>query len=285
MNKYSPLERVTLSAYRKLASVQQALPQDREFYGQWTMEVAKVEQLKPAVRRITCTAPEFGDYKTLGPDEYFGLIMPPAGQDLVMPASDRINVRAAIQQIDENLRPEIRWYTIRKHRPEDCAIDIDIVTHGTNGPGSSWTLAAQVGDQVGFRMGSASYEPPGAGTRHLLIADETAIPALAAIADSLRGDAEVCSRVQALVETSDDDHTPPWDAPFEVTSFTRGDNAPGSQLLPYLEQNVTTAPDYAWACGESTIATQSRRHLVKTLGMKRRSVMFSGYWKLGQARG
>ncbi|XVV06488.1 SIP domain-containing protein [Actinosynnema sp. CA-248983] len=42
--------------------------------------------------------------------------------------------------------------------------------------------------------------------------------------------------------------------------------------------------DFAWARGESAPATGVRRHLVKERGLDRRSVMFSGYWKVGQAR-
>lgn len=284
MSKYSRLERATLSAYRTLASVNQALPQDRKHYSQWEMAVTAVEDLKPCVRRVTLTAPEFADYQPLGADEYFGLIMPQPGQDLTMPADDRINIRASIQKMPEAQRPDIRWYTVRNHRRQDCTIDVDIVTHGTSGPGSTWALAAQPGDHVGFRMGSGSYQPPGEGVRHLLIADETAVPAVAAIADSLRGDQAACDRVRAVVEVSDDDHMPPLDAPFDVEILTRGDGAPGSLIVDHIVDTVTRAPDYAWACGESRIATETRRHLVKTLGMKRRSVMFSGYWKEGQAR-
>ena len=43
--------------------------------------------------------------------------------------------------------------------------------------------------------------------------------------------------------------------------------------------------DYAWLCGESGLATSLRRHLVQEIGMDKRAITFSGYWKLGAARG
>jgi len=40
---------------------------------------------------------------------------------------------------------------------------------------------------------------------------------------------------------------------------------------------------YAWACGESDLATGARRVLVRH-GVDRRSIYFCGYWKLGSPR-
>ena len=40
--------------------------------------------------------------------------------------------------------------------------------------------------------------------------------------------------------------------------------------------------DYAWACGEAALAAGVRRLLVKELGLDRRRIMFSGYWRIGQ---
>lgn len=284
MAQYKTLERIQMSAYRRLAAATQALPKDRKSYDQWAMTVTAVVDVAACVKRITFTADEFRDFNPLGADEYFGLLMPAVGQALVMPDVNTINVRAAIQQIPELERPELRWYTVRTHRPEVGEIDVDIVTHGDSGPGSAWALAAQVGDQAGIRCGSASYDPPEAGNQQLLIGDETALPAIAAIADAVRAVGCSTDTIRALIEIPDEDHATPLDAPFEVTQVVRGTEKPGSLLVPTLQEMTLPELDYAWACGESALATGARRHLVKTLGMPRRSVMFSGYWKLGAAR-
>ena len=61
-----------------------------------------------------------------------------------------------------------------------------MIVHGDSGPGSAWALRAAPGDLVGFRAAGSALptdQPPGA--RQLLVADETAMPALYAILESL----------------------------------------------------------------------------------------------------
>lgn len=63
----------------------------------------------------------------------------------------------------------------------------------------------------------------------------------------------------------------------------RGEDAPGSHVLQAIRAATLSTVGFAWACGECALATAVRRHLVKERGLDRRSVMFSGYCKLGQA--
>ena len=67
----------------------------------------------------------------------------------------------------------------------------------------------------------------------------------------------------------------------------RGDAEPGTAVLAALAADPATTADldYAWACGESGLATSLRRHLVQQVGMDKKAITFSGYWKLGAARG
>ena len=53
-----------------------------------------------------------------------------------MPADDRINVRSSLRAMPEDTRPDLRWYTVRAHRPEVAEIDVDFVVHGDAGPGT-----------------------------------------------------------------------------------------------------------------------------------------------------
>lgn len=283
-NQYSRLQRLQMGAYRTYAAALQAMPIDRSFYDQWTATVTEVIDVAACVKRITLHAREFTFFTPNAPDEYFGLIIPPVGAPLTMPNVSRMDVRAAIAAIPEPTRPYLRFYTIRHHRPVMGEIDVDIVTHGDAGPGSAWALSVSAGDRCGYRVGSGAYVPPKQGEHHLLIADETALPAVAAIADALRTDSTTHNRVTALVELPDDGHATDYTPPFASTTLYRGHNVPGSALLPALPSMDLPPLTYAWVCGESALATGARRHLVKTLNMPRRNVMFSGYWKRGVAR-
>lgn len=231
--------------------------------------------------RFTFTAPEFADFEPLAADEFFALVIPRPGRDLPsLPSTDE-DIRTTIQSLPDDVRPDVRWYTVRAHRPAQQQIDVDIVLHGDSGPASRWATHARPGDRVGFRESSAPYLAPEQG-HVLLVADETALPALAAILETQApaGPTTVLAEVPG-----------PADIPAIATDatihwFHRGDTDPGSALLPALPELVTPHLDslgYAWLCGERAIATEARRWLVAQ-GVDPELIMFSGYWRLGHAR-
>lgn len=261
---------------------------ERTGHAQFEATVAGVRDLNASMKRITLAAPEFTGYELAGPDEYFGLLMPGPDGRLHMPDGERVNVRAAVAEMPEDEQPGLRWYTVREIRRSLGELDVDIVTHGDAGPGSAWALRARVGDPVGFRSGGALYtafDP----ARQLLAADETAVPALLAILEERerRGLPGLGAGVTAHVEVPSVDLLGGVEVPAEVTVHERGEEAPGTALLAALEADPSTTADldYAWACGESGLATSVRRHLVQQVGMDKKSITFSGYWKLGAARG
>jgi NADPH-dependent ferric siderophore reductase len=285
--RYSVLEQLGTKVMNKAVSLVMAPVVERDVYDQFRMTVQAVTDLGPHLRRITFRAPELADHVPNGPDEYFGLLMPPPGQATVtMPSADRMNVRQAIRQLPEDRRPDLRWYTIRASRPPageiDGEIDVDFVLHGDTGPGSRWASSAEPGHEVGFRAGTATYAPPpGAGPR-LLAADETALPALSAILETTT--APSAGEVHAFVEVPDESYRQPVRSEVAITWLYRGGDAPGARLLPAVRAAALPVPDYAWLCGEAALASGLRRHLVRERGVDRRRVLFSGYWKLGQAR-
>jgi NADPH-dependent ferric siderophore reductase len=272
MSRYSAFDRFTLKAATKAAEMMMAPANRREVFDQFVMTVTAVTELSDHMRRITFHAPEFASFAVTGPDEYFGLLMA-TGRELVMPADDRINVRTSLRAMPEDTRPDLRWYTVRAHRRDVAEIDVDFVVHGDAGPGTRWARRAIAGDKAGFRAGGSAYLPP-AGGSVLLVADETALPALAAIL-------EVETRpVHVFAEVPDETYR----ADLDVEWVLRGAAEPGSAVLKAIQDKAPSTVEYAWACGESGLATGVRRHLVKDRGVDRKSIMFSGYWKVGSAR-
>jgi len=273
MPSYSAFDRFTLKAATKAAELLMAPANRREVFDQFVMIVTAVTELSEHMRRITFHAPEFSSFAVTGPDEYFGLLTA-TGRELVMPADDRINVRSALRAMPEDVRPDLRWYTIRTHRADTAEIDVDFVLHGDAGPGTRWARRVIAGDKAGFRAGGSAYKPPSSGSV-LLVADETALPALAAIL-------EVETRpVHVFAEVPDESFRVPLDG---VEWVFRSSDAPGSAVVKAVQEATLSTVDYAWACGESALATGVRRHLVKDRGVDRKAIMFSGYWKVGSAR-
>ena len=257
MPRYSALDRFGLKTATKVAELVMAPANRREVFDQFVMTVTAVAELSAHMRRITFHAPELASFATTGPDEYFGLLMA-TDRELVMPADDRINVRSSLRAMPEDTRPDLRWYSVRAHRPGTAEIDVDFVVHGDAGPGTRWARRASTGEKAGFRAAGSAYLPVD-GTIPLA-ADETALPALAAIL-------EVESRpVHVFVEVPDESYRVPLDAEWVF----RGENAPGSAVVEAIRAADLSSVDYGWACGESGLATGVRRHLVKDRGVDRK---------------
>ena len=224
------------------------------------MTVATVTDLSARLRRVTLTADRFVDFARSGADECFGLLVP--GGD----------------------RTHLRWYTVRAHRPERGEIDVDFVLHDHRGPAVDWARAARPGAVATFRQSGSAYlgqaAPRGA---QLLLADETALPALSAIVATTPPGS---TSIRALVELPDDSYAEPVEPAADdpvagIARLHRGDDPPGSRLLAAARQHGPVAGDglgYAWVCGESAAVKAVRRHLVDA-GMDRRRITFSGYWR------
>ena len=254
---------------------------ERSGYQQWPMTVVAVRDVAPHLRRVTFGAPEFADFALQAPDESFGLMMPLAGREFVMPEAGRLNARSAIQAMPVEQRPELRWYSVRALRPEAAEMDADLVLHGDAGPGSAWAERARPGETVGFRTGTFEYRAAAPGETQLLVADETAAPALAAIVES---QAESGSSLRVVVEAPDDSYLALGDLPGDARICLRGSGVPGSAVLAALRDIALDDVTSAWVCGESGLATGVRRFLTGERGLDRARVMFSGYWKQGRPR-
>lgn len=244
---------------------------------QWTMTLTEITDVAEQVRRFTFRAPEFRTYESNGPDEYFGLLIARGGA-LTMPDPDEANPRRAVHAIDEAVRPELRWYSLREVRPRSGEAVVDVVLHGDAGPGSAWAMRAEVGEVLGFRQGTALYLPKHDG-HELLVADETAAPALASIIDRHPDNART-----VVVEVPDLEHLSPLPAGVDAHVVVRGDRHPGEAALELITELDLPELGYAWICGENQLATGVRRHLVGGRGVSRKRVMFSSFWTLGQAR-
>lgn len=275
------LERLQLKVLKAAVPLVMAPANYRDVFEQFPMTVTAVHPHSETVRRFTFQAPEFERFTPSGPDEYFALIFPARpGQELVLPSADRVNVRTAVAQVPEAQRPEMRWYTVRALRPAAGEIDVDIVLHGDAGPGSRWALRAEPGDRVGFRAYGSSYRPTVTAGPRLFVADETAMPALYSVLESMTS----TDGVTALLELPDASYDTPLAAAVTPEIVVRGSGAPGSAALARLAELDLPRLGYVWACGETGLASGVRRHLVKNNLADRRSIMFSGYWKLGTVR-
>lgn len=283
-----------------------AIPPPREEYLLHRLTVTANVEVAPRVRRITLAAESLRTFVPVGPDEYFALILPRPGVALALPAPEVLQVARAVRDFPVDIRPDVRCYTVRRHRPERGEIDVDVVTHGDAGPGSAWALRARPGDEVGLKEGSAGYRRPAEGLQ-LLAADETALPALAHIAEELAGTPDA-ARVRAFVEVDSMDSVADRPESIDITWVVRGSARPGDLLADAIaealsagaepgtgtgtgsgvgagdEGGTADAPGFtsAWLCGEGGGVARLRRLLLTRTALTRRSVFSKGYWQAGR---
>ncbi|BCJ41139.1 siderophore-interacting protein [Actinoplanes ianthinogenes] len=169
----------------------------------------------------------------------------------------------------------MRSYTVRRHDPGTGEIDVDILLHG-NGPGSQWAATARTGARVGFLRPESGYLPRPDVARHLLIGDESALPAIAAILESLAP----ATSALAIVETGDRCYRR-YPGAGPIRWLDRGDRAPGAALWEYVRE--LPAPDaavQAFVAGEATPTRLIRQHLRDVWGLSTRdgTLQAKGYW-------
>lgn len=211
------------------------------------------------------------------PDAYVKLFFPLPGQgepELAPPVTgDVVSWYRSYLAMPAGIRPPMRTYTVRAHRPSVAEIDVDFVLHGDSGPGSRWAAGARFGDRVAF-LGPTGVHYVPEGTRwQLLVGDETAIPAIGSIIESAPADAVIRAFIQA--------------DPSEWQRFSTVADV-DVQWMPdgVLDAIRATRFDggvYAWLAGEAAMVRSVRRHLVGECGIDRRSVTFTGYWRKGMS--
>lgn len=245
--------------------------------------VCDVVDLTPQMRRLTLTAPELAGLALTGPDEYVGLLMPASAErPLVLPSlGDGPNIRAAVSAMNDDVRPDLRWYTVRAHRPHLCEIDVDVVVHGDQGPGTRFARRARVGTEVGIRESTAMYSSDVSPASRLLVGDETALPAISRILETTSS-----SPTQVLIEVGSTSDRVTADSTTPIEWIIRGSRVPGAALDEALRAaSVASDVGLVWMCGERSAVRRMRRHLVDDRGVQRDRILFSGYWRLGEARG
>jgi NADPH-dependent ferric siderophore reductase len=212
--------------------------------------VVATAQLTPRMRRVTIACSELVDAQ----------LRPAQDVELLLREASGRRVK--------------RRYTIRQAR--DGRLDLDVLLHG-DGPGSHWGQSAQPGDPVQFQgpRGKLELRP---APWHLLVGDESALPAIAALAEALPAD----EAAAAYVEVRDGaDELPITGA--DVTWVHRGDApAGGADLLTAALRDVAPPPgSRAYLMGESR-AMIALRTLVEAAGVAHENVFVKGYWNLGR---
>lgn len=250
-----------------------ALPFFRE------MRVVRSEAVTPLMRRVVLSgdAAHFASSGGL----HVRVLIPPAGRAPVWPTAGA-DGRMVWPQGEDTLVPRV--YTVRRVDLERGEIAIDVVLHqGASTPGADWARGARTGDVVGLLgPGGAAPEP---APWMLLAGDETALPAIARLLETLPPQTHAVVRIEVQDEAEIQALSSP--AGLDLRYLLRGPAEPGcAGLLDAAISGITPPANPAGmrvfvAC-EQTEARRIRGRLA-VAGLSRDRSLVAAYWRRGHA--
>ena len=247
--------------------------------------VSRVEPLDGRMRRVTLDleagAPPI-PWVPLAVGDHVKVAFPhPSTGELILPTvvDDRPRLPEGAS------RPVTRDYTVRgveDARPDGSQqVSIDLVVHGT-GPASTWASSAGPGDVVGLLGPRGSMTEPSDARRYVLLADETAIPAIGRWLE----EAPAGIPLEVVVQVPDASCLVP---------LPQRDGARITWLMDEMDTTLAQAlrdlppvqGDYVWAAGEAGAMVQVRRAAAE-LGvggeaLQPSALQVDGYWRRGVA--
>ncbi|WP_322102824.1 siderophore-interacting protein [Paraburkholderia sp. J41] len=239
------------------------------------LRVARVAPVSPALVRVTLTG-DLSDFVSASFDDHVKVFFPEEGAEKpILPSlgPDGIVFPEGVA------RPAARDYTPRRYDPEANELDLEFALHEA-GPATAWAAQARPGQYLGVGGPRGSLVIPSEFDWHLLIGDETALPAIARRLAELPAGArvavvvEVANRAARIALPTEADLYAVW---------VYRDESEGEQPLADAVSQVWLPPGegYVWAAGEASSIRAVRAHLCNERGVDKKRVRASAYWRRG----
>ncbi|MYR89826.1 SIP domain-containing protein [Streptomyces sp. SID685] len=240
-----------------------------------TAQVVRTERLSPHMQRVVLGGDELAGFAAdTYTDHYVKLLFGPPGVNYPEPF-DLERIRA---EFPREQWPVTRTYTVRDWDAEHRELTLDFVIHGDEGLAGPWALRARPGESLRFTGPGGAYAPDPDADWHLLVGDESALPAIARALETLPADA----RAHAFVEVAGPEEEQKIDSTTEIVWLHRGDRPVGAALLEAVR--ALEFPEgrlHAFVHGEAGFVKELRRMLRVDLRIPREDLSISGYWRLG----
>lgn len=286
-------------------------------YRLFNVTLQQKKWLSPSLVRCVFTGEEVRMMKMDGPDQRIKILFPSQKGDAPS-LTAQLPWREQLKRLPPEQRPVPRTYTLRRVNADPCQAEVEFVIHGTDGPASAWVIRAMPGDalqmiapnqQHSGDSGGYEWKPHSAVERALVVADETALPAVKGI---LRQVAKMASppALQIFQEVPRSEDRVDWrEYAFAEVFWLPRDRtgAPhGAALLEAVKAYVslpdyalTTYPNkmyedeqtilwhgaesennrfYGWVAAESSAVKHIRRYLVGERKVASENVSFMAYW-------
>ena len=228
-----------------------------------TLTIKQVDKIAAHMIRITLTG-DLEGFTSLGFDDHVKLFFP----------DGTTNAEGAPNALGRDFTP-------RRHDRAANTLEIDFAIHDA-GPATRWAAQAKPGQTLSLGGPRGSFIIPTSYDWHLLVGDETGVPAIS------RRLAELPAGTKAVVlcevDGAADEIKFDTKADLTVTWAHRNGAAAGASetLTKALAALKFPAGDYyAWVAGESLVAKELRRLLIANHGANPKWMRAAGYWRRG----
>ena len=239
------------------------------------LTVAAVQPLSPHMVRVTLSGSDLEGFVSVGFDDHVKLFFPdPQTGALTVPS-----LGADGPEWPDGVRPVMRDYTPRAFDAVAQTLTIDFALHAPAGPATQWAQQARLGQQLGVGGPKGSMVVPQGFDWHLLVGDDTALPAMARRLEELPKGA----RAHVLVEVNSpaDELALPSAAHVHVQWVHRhGADSQAYPLLDALRQiTMPSGTFYSWVACEAAQSSAIREYLVTECRTNPQWVKASAYWR------
>lgn len=239
------------------------------------LRVLRTEWLTPRMIRVVCGGEGLASYTPNGfTDSYVKMLFPLPGVTYPEPFDMQV-IRA---EFPREQWPPQRTYTVRYYDAGLGELALDIVYHGDVGFGGPWAAGVRPGDEVLLLGPGGAYAPRDDADWHLLVGDESALPAIGASLEAIPAGAPV--QALLLVEDAAEEQALPTKGDAQIRWLHR---SAGDDLLEAV-RNLTFLDGtvHAFVHGEAGCVRDLRRHLLNERGVHRELLSISGYWRRGR---
>ena len=237
------------------------------------LAVRRLKRLGPWMVRVTLAGPELQDLVVDAPAASVRLLLPSPGEtELTMPVWNGNEFL-----LPDGRRPVIRTFTPRRVDMGSLELDLDVVLH-EHGIASGWAGTAAPGDVAAISGPGRGYAVDANASGFLLGGDETAIPAICQLLESVPQK----TPVEVHIEVSHPDARLPL--PDHRSALVHWHDIasrrpPGDRLVAAVQRLDISPGTRIWVAGEAASVQRIRKHLLQERMIPRSHVTVRGYWK------